>query len=146
MSLFNSKDDLENDFQRAEEEAISSVIDRSAKIKGEISFQGKTRVDGVVEGNIKGEHLILSKSGSITGDVHIASFACHGIYTGNIKTKVMTAKKGCSISGTLETESLTVEPGASINGEIRAAAQGLRLIEKPSENEASTDSSEKVTL
>jgi cytoskeletal protein CcmA (bactofilin family) len=127
MSLFTNKDDPEKEFQKAEDEAIASIIDQSASINGDLTFQGKTRIDGQMEGNIKGKHLILTKSGTIKGDIELTSFVCHGSMTGNIKSKIVTAKKGCSINGKLEAESLTVEPGASIDGEIKAATQGLQL-------------------
>ncbi len=129
MSLFTNKDEVEKELQKAEGEAISSILDKSTQIIGEITFQGKTRIDGVIEGNVNGEHLILSKSGSIKGDIEVSSFICHGALTGNIKANIVTAKKGCSINGKLEAGSLTVEPGAAIDGEIKAAMQGLRLIE-----------------
>lgn len=129
MSLFTNKEDPEKEIQKAEDEAISSILDKSARVTGEIAFQGKTRIDGNIEGNIKGKHLILSKSGSIKGDVELSSFVCHGTLIGNIKSKIVTAKKGCSINGKLEAESLTVEPGASIDGEIKAATHGLRLMD-----------------
>lgn len=127
MSLFSNKEDSEKEIQKAEDEAIASIIDQSARINGNITFQGKTRIDGYIEGNIKGKHLILTKSGSIVGDIELTSFVCHGNMTGNIKSKIVTAKKGCSINGKLEAESLTVEPGASMDGEIKAATQGQHL-------------------
>ncbi len=36
---------------------------------------------------------------------------------------MLTARKNCSMHGKLEAGSLTVEPGASIQGEINAAAK-----------------------
>ena len=55
------------------------------KIKGEISFKGKARIDGQIDGNIDGEHLVLSESGVITGDINASSFICQGKVEGNIK-------------------------------------------------------------
>ncbi len=141
MSIFSNKDDTEKEFQKVEGEAISSILDKSIKLSGEFSFKGKTRIDGIIEGNINGEHLILSNSGSITGDIEVSSFICHGVIKGNIKANLITAKKGSSINGKLEAGSLTVEPGASIDGEIKAAMQGLRLIEGSSEQEPAQRSS-----
>ncbi len=129
MSIFSNKDDTEKEFQKAEGEAITSILDKSIKLNGEFSFKGKARIDGTIDGNIKGEHLILSKAGTINGDIMVSSFVCHGIFKGNIKANFITAKKGCSINGKLEAGNLTVEPGASLDGEIKAAMQGLRPTE-----------------
>lgn len=126
MSVFGKKDSFEQDLQKAESEAISSIVDSSVVITGEITFKGKTRIDGQVIGNIKGEHLILSKTGKIEGDIDVASFICHGKMTGNAKANIITLRKECSILGKIEAHSLTVEPGAIVDGEIKAATKDIK--------------------
>ena len=125
MAIFGKKDDLEQEFQKAESEAISSIIDKTMKITGELSFSGKTRIDGTIIGNVSGEHLILSESGKITGDIAASSFNCFGMLEGNVRAGIITARKDCSIHGRLEAGSLTVEPGAVIDGEIKAATKEM---------------------
>ena len=120
--MFSKKNGLDKEMQKAENETISSVIDKSMSVSGEMSFKGKTRIDGTINGNVNGEHLILSESGKIVGDIKVSSFICHGYLEGNIISKLVTARKGCSIIGKLEAGSLTVEPGATLDGEVRAAA------------------------
>lgn len=140
MSVFGKKDTFEQNLQKAESEAISSIIDSSVVITGEITFKGKTRIDGQIIGNIKGEHLILSKTGKIEGDIDVASFICHGSMTGNAKSNIITLRKECSILGKIEAHSLTVEPGAVVDGEIKAATKDIKAsynqkdlnIDKPS--------------
>lgn len=124
--MFSSKKDKgdpEREMHKAENETITSVIDKSMSISGELSFKGKTRIDGTVNGDITGEHLILSESGTITGDIDVSSFICQGSIEGNITAKLVTAKKGCSIHGKLEAGSLSVEPGAAIDGEVTTLSQ-----------------------
>ncbi len=112
--------------KKVESEVISSIIDKSMIITGGITFKGKARIDGVINGNIEGEHLILSETGRIKGDIIVSSFNCYGTIEGNIKTNMLTARKNCSISGKLEAGSLTVESGAAIQGEIKVAISGLK--------------------
>lgn len=121
--MFAKKEELEKEFEKVEGEAISSIIDGSMSVTGEISFKGKTRIDGIINGNITGEHLILSKDGKINGDIKVTSFICQGVFVGNIETKILTAKKGSSINGKIVAGNLTVEPGASLDGEIKAATK-----------------------
>jgi cytoskeletal protein CcmA (bactofilin family) len=136
MGIFGKKGDaLEKEIQKAEGEAISSIIDKSMSITGEISFQGKAMIDGSINGNIKGDHLILSKSGRVTGDIQVSTFTCHGDLVGNIQATIVTARKGCSIKGKLEAGSLTVEPGALLDGEIKAATQEIQPVEPSSKQE-----------
>lgn len=130
MGIFGKKGDpLEKELQKAEGEAISSIIDKSMSITGEISFQGKAMIDGSINGNIKGDHLILSKSGKVMGDIQVSTFTCHGELVGNVQATIVSARKDCSIRGKLEAGSLTVEPGALLDGEIKAATQELQPVE-----------------
>jgi cytoskeletal protein CcmA (bactofilin family) len=131
MGMFGKTANVEQEMKKVESEAISSIIDKSMSIKGEISFKGKARIDGTINGNIAGEHLILSESGAINGDVTVTSFNCYGKIEGNIKASMLTARKSCSINGKLEAGNLTVEPGAAIRGEIQVAVEELKTIEKP---------------
>jgi cytoskeletal protein CcmA (bactofilin family) len=130
MGIFGKSVNLEQTMKKIESEAISSIIDKGMTINGKILFKGKTRIDGTITGNIEGEHLILSETGKIFGDIHVSSFNCYGSLEGNIKATMLTARKNCSILGKIETGSLTVEPGASIQGEIKAAAKDSQPVEK----------------
>lgn len=119
--MFGKSADVEQEMKKIESEAISSIIDKSMTITGEMAFKGKARIDGTINGNIEGEHLILSESGKVVGDIVVTSFNCYGSHEGNAKADMLTARKNCSIKGKLEAGNLTVEPGASIQGEIKAA-------------------------
>lgn len=129
MGMFAKPANVEQEMKKVESEAISSIIDKSMTITGEIAFKGKARIDGIINGNVDGEHLILSESGQIKGDVKVASFNCYGSLEGNVQADIITARKDCSILGKIEAGSLTVEPGAALQGEIKAAAKDLKLIE-----------------
>jgi len=128
--MFGKSVNVEQEMKKVESEAISSIIDKTMTIKGEMLFKGKTRIDGTINGNVDGEHLILSETGKIAGDINVSSFNCYGSLEGNVKATMLTARKNCSIHGKIEAGSLTVEPGASIQGEINAAAKDLKLVEK----------------
>lgn len=130
MGMFGKTVNVEQEMKKVESEAISSIIDKSMTIKGEITFKGKARIDGTINGNIEGEHLILSESGRINGDIMVVSFNCYGHIEGNIKANMLTARKSCSITGKLEAGSLTVEPGAAMKGEVQVAVQELKTMER----------------
>ncbi|RUM43854.1 MAG: polymer-forming cytoskeletal protein [Desulfocapsa sp.] len=145
MGIFNQnqKDTFEQQSQQADKEVISSIIDANMVMKGELVFAGKARVDGTVEGNIKGEHLILSESGKIVGDIQVKTFVCHGALEGNIKANLVTARKNSSIHGRIESNSLTVEPGAGLDGEMKVTCNDLHLVnEKNATDSSSTKTAE----
>lgn len=130
MALFKSKNapshkTVDHPPKKAlSKDVISSIISQEMQITGEISFAGKARIDGTVEGNLTGEYLILSEVGKIKGDLQLEALVCHGQIEGNIYAKVVTIHATAAIKGKLIAESLTVEPGALLSGEISAADKG----------------------
>jgi len=131
MSLFNKKESEEQEVaaqpvkpvktMKTAGDVISSIISQDMGVKGELNFKGKARVDGVVEGNIKGEHLILSESGKVIGDLELITLICHGAIEGNVKAQQVTAHSSSSLRGNLIANSLTVEAGARLNGEVSSS-------------------------
>lgn len=144
MTMFNKKDSFEEESEKADKEVISSILDSNMVMKGELRFEGKTRIDGTVEGNIKGEHLILSEEGKIQGDVQVSTFTCHGNLEGNVKASMVIARKTSRIHGCIESNSLTVEPGAEISGEVKVATNDLQLV-AGKENATKIDDKKVVT-
>ncbi len=123
MAIFNKKDALEQEAGRVSKEAISCLISKEMHISGEITFKGKARIDGTVEGNIQGEYLVLSKTGRVNGDLELDALICHGAIEGNIQAKLVTAHATATIRGRMTAGSLTVEPGAVLEGEIHASSK-----------------------
>jgi cytoskeletal protein CcmA (bactofilin family) len=121
--MFKTKNNLATQFQKVENETISSIVDQNMTINGELIFKGKARIDGTVNGNISGEHLILSQSGRVNGDIDVATFVCHGTIEGNVIADMVTAKKCSSIHGRVAATNLVVEPGAALDGEIKTISE-----------------------
>ena len=124
--FFSKKDDLSQ--SKVVNEAITSIIGKDMTIIGDISFKGKTRLDGGVEGNIDGEYFILSQTGNVTGDINADTIICQGQINGNVKAKELSVKSGGTINGKVETTDLFVESGASLNGEVKSRTKDLRLV------------------
>ena len=108
--------------------AITSIIGNDMTIVGNVSFKGKARLDGKIEGNIDGEHLILSDSAGIKGDIDAETVVCQGQVDGDVKANDLSVKSGGIINGKVETTNLLVESGASLNGEIKSRTKDLRLV------------------
>ncbi len=127
MGMFVKVMNIEQEIKKVENEVIASIIDKTMTINGEILFKGKARIDGTINGNIDGEHLILSETGKVAGNITVSSFNCYGSLDGNVSASMLIVRKNGSIHGKIEAGNLTVESGASIEGEIKAAAQDLTL-------------------
>ncbi|MFC1524607.1 polymer-forming cytoskeletal protein [Thermodesulfobacteriota bacterium] len=139
MGIFTSTSNPPGNCEKKEREAITSIIDKEMTVTGDITFSGKARIDGNIEGNIKGEYLIISETATVTGDINAEIIVCQGKVDGNIQADQFFAKKPTRINGRLETRDLSVESGAMISGEIQAAVQKLSVLEGGS-NESATAS------
>lgn len=110
--------------------AITSILDQEMLVVGDVTFKGKTRLDGRVEGNVQGDYLIVSESGSVNGDIDAQVVICHGQVDGNIRAEKIQAMHAAIINGSLVAEDLAVESGAKLSGEIKALSQELHLVER----------------
>ncbi len=122
MAIFSKKDTLKDEAELVSKEAISCIISKEMHITGEISFKGKARLDGTVDGDITGEYLVLSETGRVNGNLQLGALICHGHVQGDIEARLVTAHSTASIKGKLTSANLTVEPGACLEGEIHSAA------------------------
>jgi cytoskeletal protein CcmA (bactofilin family) len=107
---------------------VTSIIGKEMRLTGDVDFKSTLRLDGRVEGNVKGECLILGVSGKVIGDVEVDNLACHGHVEGNVQAGKLHLMKSGTISGRVETSDLLVESGAQLNGEINSRPQDLRLV------------------
>lgn len=126
MAFFSKSGPDSQDLDR--DAKVTSIIGKEMRIVGDVSFKGKLRLDGKVEGNIKGEYLILGESGSISGDVAGDVFVCSGYVKGNINVKKLHVFKGGTINGKVESTDLEVESGSVLNGEVKSRSKDIRLV------------------
>jgi len=117
------KNNLVKLFHKSESDAISSIVDQNMIITGKLDFKGKARIDGTVNGNINGDYLILGRSGRINGDIKVATFICHGTMEGNIDAEMVTVRKNSSINGRVAATNLVVEPGATLDSEVKTISE-----------------------
>lgn len=109
-------------------EKVTSIVGADMQLVGDISFKGKLRLDGKISGNIRGEHLILGETGTVTGDIAVATFVCSGRVEGNVNARKLSMARSGFVQGKVETTDLIVESGAVLNGEIKSRTQELRLV------------------
>ncbi|MBN2644450.1 MAG: polymer-forming cytoskeletal protein [Desulfuromonadaceae bacterium] len=110
--------------------AISTILGEGTQLTGEMTFKGTMRIDGQFDGNLSGEHLVISASGKVIGDVVAISCLCHGEIQGNLTVDRLELKQGGRIDGTISADDLVVESGALMMGEVRPKKKELRLLKE----------------
>jgi len=115
-------------------DAISTILGEGTEITGDMSFQNTMRIDGHFDGNLNGEHLIVSATGKVLGDVVAASCVCFGQIVGNLTVEKLQVKATGRIDGTVSTNDLEVESGSVLSGEISQKKKELRLVHEDAED------------
>ena len=127
--MFGKKNDLAVGPGFSINDPISSIIGKDLKIKGDLQFTGKARVDGKIEGDIRGDCLVLSETARINGNVDVEALICQGKIEGNLQVQNLLVKAGGIINGSITVEDLLVESGGIINGEVTVPKPELHVVE-----------------
>jgi cytoskeletal protein CcmA (bactofilin family) len=102
-------------------DASPSVIGTGMKVLGDIETSGMLKVEGTVEGSIRGaRQLALGRTGIIQGDVHADEVVLGGRVIGSvIAAERVEIQSSCRIEGDIQTKSIVVLEGGIINGSVR---------------------------
>ena len=101
---------------------IDTLIAQGCRIEGDVIFEGGLRIDGHVKGEIKLEstapaHLVLGRSGRISGGVWADYVLIDGLVEGNLHiTGRVELLSRARIIGNIHYESLRLQPGATVTG------------------------------
>lgn len=113
-------------------EAGLSVIASGMKVVGDIESTGVVKIEGIVEGAIRGaRQLLLGRQGTVHGDIHAHEVVIGGTVIGTIVADERVEIQGTSrVQGDIHTKSIVVLEGGVINGTVRmgetVALEGTR--------------------
>jgi len=112
INFFNKKKTQKNF------EEVRTFICSGCFFEGNITIgEGVTRIDGEVQGNVKGEGgLLVGENGVIRGDVEVKKLILYGQVFGNIKAEEVELYSGSMVKGNIKAKFIYIERGASING------------------------------
>ena len=102
-------------------EAGLSVIAAGMKIVGDIESTGVVKIEGIVEGAIRGaRQLLLGRQGTVHGDIRAHEVVIGGSVVGTIVAEERVEIQGTSkVEGDIHTKSIVVLEGGVINGTVR---------------------------
>jgi cytoskeletal protein CcmA (bactofilin family) len=96
---------------------LETIIGPDTILYGELKTKGTVRIDGVLEGNVSAEWVIVGEKGSITGDVTARGMVVGGKITGNSRSSdVVEIKPKGEVVGEIYTSNLIIMEGAVFEG------------------------------
>ena len=112
-------------------------IGRSIRVKGDVTGDEDTVIEGTVEGRVdlKNHHLTVGPNGAVKGEIHAQDVTIVGRVTGNVNaTERIELSDTGRVEGDLIASKLLVQEGAQLNGSITmkpAAAMPVAQPDKP---------------
>lgn len=96
-----------------------SVINKSLKITGNLESSEAIRIDGNVEGDVRGQTVTVGNGATVTGTVSGENVELSGTVNGKIEARKVVLLQTAHMSGDVIHEDLRIESGAYINGHCR---------------------------
>jgi cytoskeletal protein CcmA (bactofilin family) len=103
-----------------------AYLDSGSKISGKLSFDGPTRIDGQVDGEITGkESLTIGETAAVTAQIRAASIIVAGKVSGDIiATQRIEIRASAKVIGNLSAPVLVVHEGALFEGHCSMQPEG----------------------
>ena len=93
-----------------------SVIGPDLTINGDLISKGELRVDGEVQGDIKGSRVVIGERGHITGGVVAEDIVILGHVMGSVRGLRVSLQSTSHVEGDVCCQALVLEQGAFFEG------------------------------
>ncbi len=113
---------------RATERTSASVIGPDLTINGNLISKGEVQVDGIVEGDIHGSHVIVGETATISGGIIAEEVVIRGHVVGSVRSKRVMLQSTSQVEGDIYHQSLSIEQGAMFEGKSRRTTEDPRTI------------------
>lgn len=102
-------------------DAALSIIAPGTKVSGDIETNSVLKIEGVVEGTIRGARQVLvGRQGEVKGDIHSREVVVGGRVEGTITAaERVEVQNASSVNGDIFTKSIIVLEGGKVNGTVR---------------------------
>jgi cytoskeletal protein CcmA (bactofilin family) len=108
--------------------SAGAYLDSGSKISGKLAFEGPTKIDGQVDGEvIAKESLTIGESAIVTAQIKASSIIVAGKVSGDISaTNRIEIRPSAKVVGNLNAPILVVHEGASFEGHCSMSPEGAR--------------------
>lgn len=104
---------------------IASLVGAGSTFVGDLNFAGGLRIDGVVQGSVRGVGgdgagmLVISEKGAVEGEVRAAHLVVAGRITGPVyTTEVVELQPTARVTGDVRYRALEIHHGAVVEGKL----------------------------
>ena len=111
--------------QPRSERNAPSVIAADLLIAGNLFSKGEVQIDGEVQGDISGTHVVVGERARITGSIIAEEVVVRGHVMGSIRGRRVMLQSSCHVEGDVFHQALAIEQGAFFEGKSRRSQDPL---------------------
>ncbi len=108
-----------------------SVIGPDLTIMGNLISSGEVQVDGEVQGDLHGTHILIGEKARITGGVNAEEVVVRGHVMGSVRGRKVMLQASSHVEGDVHHQSLAIEQGAYFEGKSRRSDDPLAGVQRP---------------
>ncbi len=103
---------------------LAALLGKGARYSGEMSFEGRVRVDGTFTGRIFTEDVLeVGEGGVVDGQVDAATLIVAGLAKGDVRARDrLVLQPTGRLEGKVDARVLEVRPGGQIDAQVRSGA------------------------
>jgi cytoskeletal protein CcmA (bactofilin family) len=99
---------------------LETIVGDGTCIAGKVSVKGTIRVDGIVEGDVEADWVVVGETGKIRGNTRTRGMVVGGSVEGNVEaTETVELREKATMVGESHTPKLGVSEGAAFDGRAR---------------------------
>jgi cytoskeletal protein CcmA (bactofilin family) len=110
-----------------ETDKMESLLGMNSSFKGKLNGRGTVRVDGMVEGQLDADYVILSESAEVKGEIKAKRILIGGKMEGNVRAEeLVEIKSNGKVLGDIFTPKLAIIEGAEFSGKVEMIKAEMR--------------------
>jgi cytoskeletal protein CcmA (bactofilin family) len=99
---------------------LETIVGIETRLVGKVSAKGTIRVDGIVEGDVQADWVVVGETGKIVGNTCARGMVVGGSVEGNIEaTEMVELKEKATMVGEIHAPKLGISEGAVFDGRAR---------------------------
>lgn len=99
---------------------LETVVGDGTRIAGQVSVKGTIRIDGIVEGDVQADWVVVGETGKILGNTRSRGIVVGGSVEGNVEaTETVELMGNASMTGEIRSPKLAISEGAVFDGRSR---------------------------
>jgi cytoskeletal protein CcmA (bactofilin family) len=111
--------------------AGASVIGVDLVIQGNLTSKGEIQVEGEVQGDIYGTHVVIGERARVTGGVIAEECVIRGHLLGTVRGRRVLLQSSSHVEGDIYHQTMAIEQGAFFEGKSRRTDDPLAGVNRP---------------